>query len=555
MTPAPASRHVGFLPPGLFCLALVAVCLLGSPRSLRAQALPGGAGLAVPGGAGTASAGAGSQVAGLPLGSAAQEGALAGTGYRVGPGDDIAVSIWGENPISEVLRVTPEGKLLIPVVGEVFVDGLELPLLTDRVRASIGRVYKNVEVTVTLVGLRTFQVHVVGEVERPGTYEARAVDRLSSVIARAGGTLKSAGSRRIEIRSADSLRTTADFLRFQRLGDIDSNPLLSDGDLILVPLLRDRVSVFGSVPRPGELELIPGDVLPEIVELAGGLTAGAVVDSVVISGYDRDGVRPRRTTIYSLEPGISDVANLPRVPLEGDDRIFLRRRPRYHEDNLVTLEGEVLFPGVYDIVPRETRLSEVITRAGGFLATAAIEEAQLIRTAEEAEPDRELVRLSKIQPSEMSPEEYDYFRARSRQREGWMAIDFVRLFRQGDTTLDITLEPGDRIVVPKRKNFVKVVGRVTRPGNVTFHPGADAEYYIREAGGFTWDARKGRVRVINGLTGQKLKKNDVKTINPGDTVWVPERPQRDYVGIFRGAISFLTGLATIYLVVDTAANR
>lgn len=493
--------------------------------------------------------------ASFPPPTESQEGVLVGGDYRVGPGDEIAISIWGEMPVTHALRVTPEGKLLIPLVGEIFVNGYDMPEVRRTVLSNTARVYRNVEVTITLVGLRTFKIHVVGEVERPGTYEARAVERVTTVLARAGGIAKTAGSRRIEVRNADTLRATVDLLRFERLGDLDANALVSDGDLIFVPLLRERISVFGSVRRPGELELVPGDRLPEVVALAGGLGEGAVVDSVVISGYAEDGIATERRTVFALNPGVTDAASLPSVPLESDNRIFLRRQPKFHEDNLVTVEGDVLFPGVYDISPGKTTLTEIVQRAGGFLATAALEEAELVRTAGENEPDRELLRLAKIQPSEMSPEEYDYVRARSRLREGWMAIDFVRLFRRGDRSQDIPLEPGDRIRVPRQRNFVKVIGRVLRPGNVTYSSGADADYYIREAGGYTWDARKGRVRVINGLTGQRVKKNDVKALNPGDTVWVPEKPNRDYGAMLKSAISFLTGLATIYLVVDTAANR
>jgi protein involved in polysaccharide export with SLBB domain len=483
----------------------------------------------------------------------ALEKALAGEGYRVGPGDELAIGIWGDIPAVHQLVVTPEGKLLIPFVGEIFVNGLLLPEATRHIQETLLHSYRDVLVTVTLLRLRTFQVHVVGEVLHPGTYGARAVDRASAVIFRAGGLTDLAGSRRVEIRNADTLRAVADLVRFVRAADLSANPRLQDGDVVFVPLRRERVWVYGAVQRPGGYELVPGDSLGGLVRLAGGLQDGAVVDSVAVSSYADDGVTSLRRTI-TMADGDFTSGPVSRLRLQNDDRVFIQRRPKWHEERLVRVEGEVSFPGIYDIDPEKTSLADVIRRAGGFTAEAALEEAQVIRTRGEAKQDREFERLLKLDPSELRTEENDYVRARSRQREGRMAVDFVRLFIEGDRSQDITLEPDDVIRVPPRRNYVKVMGRVLRPGNVIYKAGADADYYVAEAGGFTWNAQKSKVRVIKAITGQWLKKGDVGPLDPGDTVWVPEKPDRDYWRFVKETVAFLTGLATIYIVVDNATK-
>jgi len=485
--------------------------------------------------------------------SQALEGALDADAYRLGPGDEIAVTIWGERSFAHDLRVTPEGKVLIPLVGEIVLDQLTLPEATERIRSAILERFRNVDISVTLVNLRTFQVHVVGEVVEPGTYEARAIDRVSSVITRSGGLKPQAGLRRIEVRQADTLRVCADLLRFARLGDLGANPLLRDGDVVHVPMVHERVWIYGDVQRPGIIELAPGDSLGGLIALAGGLSAGAVTDSIELSSYEADGTKSRQTTILAADTngfGLDGAA----VELRGDDKIFVRRKPEWHEENVVTVAGEVMFPGSYVIEPGETKLTNVVDRAGGFTVDASLEEAELIRTRGET-ADRDFERLSKLDPSEMRDDEYDYMRARSRLSTGRMTVDFVRLFRERDLHADVSLEPGDTIRVPEQRDYVKVLGRVVRPGNVLFRPGADADYYVQEAGGYTWNASKGKVRVIKTITGQWLRKGDADRLEPGDTVWVPEKPDRDYWKIARDAMTFLTGLATIYIVIDSARGN
>jgi protein involved in polysaccharide export with SLBB domain len=337
------------------------------------------------------------------------------------------------------------------------------------------------------------------------------------------------------------------------LADLGSDPLLEDGDVIYVPLLDQRIWIHGAVRRAGEYQLVPGDSLGGLVALAGGLLDGAVTDSIEISSFTADGVS---TAARVLRAGDGSPAGslLSCSDLSADDRIYIRRWPKWHEERLVTVQGEVLYPGVYDIEEGTTTVTQVVARAGGFTESASLEDAELIRTRDSAAKERDYERLSKLDPTEMQPDEYDYVRARSRQRPGWMTIDFVRLFRQGDQSQDLVLERGDVIDIPPRRNYVRVMGRVLRPGNVVYAPGVGAEHYIEEAGGYLWNARRGKVRIIKANTGQWLKKGDVRDLEPGDTIWVPEKPDRDYWRMVRDGVTFLTGLATIYIVVDNATR-
>ena len=115
-----------------------------------------------------------------------------------------------------------------------------------------------------------------------------------------------------------------------------------------------------------------------------------------------------------------------------------------------------------------------------------------------------------------------------------------------------TTRKGLEIPVPTRRDFVSVLGMVADPGNVLHSPGYDPEDYIRLAGGFAEKADKGKARVIRAAGGEWISLKDVHGIEAGDTIWVPEKPERQFWQTFKDIIAVTTQIVTIYLVVDRA---
>ena len=129
---------------------------------------------------------------------------------------------------------------------------------------------------------------------------------------------------------------------------------------------------------------------------------------------------------------------------------------------------------------------------------------------------------------EMKYEEREYYSIKATQKFGKMSVDFPRVFEQGDETDNILLLDDDVIVVPKTGNAVNVAGRVMRPGLVPYKSGAHYSYYLQEAGGLTWNARKRKIRIIKFKTGEWLKPWRNTDIEIGDTIFVPGKPVRNY---------------------------
>ncbi|MBK9282746.1 MAG: SLBB domain-containing protein [Sphingobacteriaceae bacterium] len=204
--------------------------------------------------------------------------------------------------------------------------------------------------------------------------------------------------------------------------------------------------------------------------------------------------------------------------------MIVRIIPEYYIDNFIRIEGWVNYPGVYKIKEDQTKLSEIIKEAGGFRKDASIKDASLSRTTGEVDLDPEYERLKLILRADMTDDEYDYLKAKSRQRKGRVVVDFEELFFNNNVSEDVTLKRGDFISVPEAKNYVTLLGQVVNPGNIVYNENYSVEDYIRLAGGFGWRAIESDVRVIKSNTGEWIDDEDVESIEPGDTIWIPEDP-------------------------------
>jgi protein involved in polysaccharide export with SLBB domain len=505
------------------------------------------------------------------------EAAISGTTYRLGPGDGLTIGIWAPQPIRHDLIITLEGKLLIPAVGELDLDGLVLDMARERIRRAVLSNYHDVDVTVSLTRLRRFQVHVLGQVEQPGTYLGTAVDRVSAAVGWAGGFRVDASQRHVSVIQGDSVRAEADLFVFLKRGQAGSNPWLRDGDIIYVPYGRDILSVQGAVNDPGNFEFLEGDRLSDALSFAGGFRPNAFRDTIEIARYMRSNAPPARFFAIAggglLPASPLDATYLPAIlgqfsleeadaegrrtiypdfALRSDDIVFVRSVPEYRVKKLVEIQGEVVYPGTYAISEGETRLSDVIRRAGGITPEAFLREAQLVRREAVRLEDREFDRLKTVPPADMNEDEYEYFKLRSRENPGLMIVDFHRLLTDGDPSQDILLRHGDLITIPTRRDFISVLGMVGSPGNILYEPGLRPRDYIDLAGGFAEKADKGKARVIRATGGEWVSLKDADILGSGDTIWIPEKQPSRFWDTFKDALLITTQILTIYLIADRA---
>ncbi len=475
------------------------------------------------------------------------------TSYVVGPGDMLSINIFGTKFYTFKVPVNSDGSVVIPNLGTIFVRHGTLRDVRDKIHTLLRSEVQRADIVISLARARQVKVTVSGAVRKPGIVTMPATARVSEALALAGGAVRDTTAlRNIVVRRTDGTEVIADLVRYLRTGDLDANPFVSGGDRIYFPA-RDRyVRVSGAVGMEGRLDFLPGERLYDIIEVCQGFRASAFLDSVVLVRFREDNITADRTFLDLRGHPEDQQAN---IELHAGDLILVRSIPQYQQHRLVLVTGEVRHEGSYSIERGKTTLRSLITRAGGFTADASLEEAVVIRKPPENEKDPEFERLQKIPAADMREDEYQYFKARSREKVGMMVVDFKRLFLQGDTTQDIIMQEGDVVEVPREKNYIRIIGRVNNPGNVIFHETWSYMQYINSVGGYGWRADDGDVRVVKARTGELVDASDEEDyqLEPGDTIWIPEVPETKFWEVAfdaLGVISQIAGIVGIVIAVS-----
>ncbi len=478
------------------------------------------------------------------------EGTLDPYVYVLGPGDVIQIGFWGDVNRQEPVTVNPMGEILLPPVGPVEVAGKTLAEARDLVKSVLSEYYRPGILSVSLVSLRTFQVHVVGFVEVPGAVEVNGVTRVSQAVASAEGILDGGSTRNIVIRRHGEI-LRADLTGYLNIGDNIYNPFLRDGDAIYVPARGGVVRVFGSVGRPGTYEFVEGESLAGLLRLAGGFRPEAYRDEIEIERFDPADSDISKPIVLEGEPAL-----LSGFEMRMGDRVFVRSIPGWQEGATVEIVGEVKFPGVYVIDEGLETLSGIISKAGGLTRDASLAEARLTRTsyALARHPiEGELNVLGAMQSS-YDDREKDLLKTMGRESEGRVAVSFEDIFLGRDESEDALVYSGDIIEIPRASNYIRVAGQVKNPGLVAVVEGRDWSYYVKAAGGFAPDADRRSATLIRGASGVKVDPWGEK-IAAGDVIWVPVRPERDWWQITKDVFSIGAQLATIWLVIDSTKAK
>jgi protein involved in polysaccharide export with SLBB domain len=476
------------------------------------------------------------------------------TEYRVGPGDQLLISIWGQVSQSVASMISAEGVLIVPSVREIDLRDLTLQDAKEKIRKEMSRVYVNADISITLTAPRRFKVNVTGASVKLTSVEVTPMDRVSNVLQKtldwADTTLlKMTSQRNIQVirKSGEILR--ADMTRRNQSGTLKTDPYVTNGDVIFVPPVYAKVSVYGAVAYPGTYEFVRGERLLDMIDLCGGLTNDADSSLAEIVSFVIDTSKVYKTKVIDLAAAIanpSDTVN--NTLVRPDDRIFFKEKANFRRKANVHVVGEVQLPGTYPIVDRETRLSEIIQKAGGFTPDASLENILISRLAYYGgSPDREFERLKLTPLIEMTEIERSYFKAKTRNLNPNVQTDFVTLFSDSKirSSFDVILQAEDYVFVGKSKQTVTVLGGVVLPGLFDLNTGADYKFYIDKAGGYANKAKRGDIKIIKSATKQWLDTDEDVDIQDGDVIFVPEKEPVDGWRIFRETLATVAQIAAV----------
>ena len=460
--------------------------------------------------------------------------------YQVGPGDKLFISISGVKEISSYLIIDQEGWVYIPRVGGIDLTNSTLSEAKQKINDAILKYYRNVDLFISLVDFRMIKVSLIGNVIKPTVFTLPANSRLMDLFDNIKEIKETSDIRNIKVISRNNETKSYDLLKFLRFGDLSSNPVLIEGDAVLVEKINKVVAISGEIIYPAIYEFREGESIADFIKLAGGFTYKARKDSIVLVRFGEDG-KTQNSSYYSFDQILETD-----IVLQNKDQVMIRQIPEYLIDHYVKIDGYVRYPGWYKINKDKTTLKEILAEAGGFLPEASLADATVTRKMDVEDTDPELERLKTIPVENMTEDEYDYYKAKSRQQSGEVVVDFVKLFRDNDMKENIILRKGDVIDVPEKKNYVIMLGQLVNPGKIIYDSTLTVNDYIELAGGFGWRADEGDVRVIKANTGEWIEADDVEHLYSGDTIWVPEDPPGPtFWEVFTESLTILAQVAAV----------
>jgi protein involved in polysaccharide export with SLBB domain len=459
--------------------------------------------------------------------------------YPLGPGDVLSVAVFGDFSHVYVVPVTPEGTVVIPEMGIARVLGLNLDQAQERVRQVVARLYRGVDVTVTLSRVRSFKVFVAGDVRSPGMRTANAATRVSEVVPEAvsGMTWR----RNLLLRRAGGDSVRVDIARFMLLGDPSGNPTLREGDAVVVPPLDLRVDVYGGLRFTGTYEYRSGETLAEFLTVAnaGGGFPSNSADTVLLTRFVD--ARARREYRFSQAEAMGERGR--GFVLQPMDALFVATVSNYRVQVTAEVSGEVVRPGVYPVRNDTTTVRELVEMAGGFTARASLTQARLLRTPPPL--NRAESELRTIPPEQLTAQERQILQVRALSDANSVVIDFRQLFAAGGDAYRQTVHAGDKLEVPDRRSEVVVLGAVREPGILNYVPGQTVGAYVARAGGATRRADLVRAVVIRARTGSRERAQDIAGVDEGDTVILPYRTDTDWTKVLQTTgtvVGTITGL-------------
>ncbi len=335
-------------------------------------------------------------------------------------------------------------------------------------------------------------------------------------------------------------------------GDLASNPYLQNDDVIKLLPIESSVELVGQVNKPGAYELIAGEKLSDLIQYGLGFTQDADLANIRINRLNGETGQLKSWTVnYNL---IKDnLQHADNIVLEHNDVVKVSTKPYLYEKKVVKVMGLVRYPGEYSIDDNSTLLS-VLEHAGGPLPSADLNFAMLIDKSTYGSFDPDLERLLSLNITTMTVTEYSYYQTKLREISGKHYIDIKKLWETKDKSIDRPVKDGDILFIREPQMLVNVSGAVRNAGLQPWDASKNWQDYIVNAGGYTNSAYESKIRIIRYNTKAWVKITRETSVNPGDEIFIPEKPDRTFWEYFTEGLTITAQLITIILGINTLAK-
>lgn len=399
--------------------------------------------------------------------------------YRLGPGDEVIVDIWGANEATIRQVISPEGNIMVSQIGPIYLSGLTIAEAGNRVRENLSRKYAGIsgdnpesQVRVTLGQIRTIQINVMGEVAVPGTYRLSSFSTVFHALYRAGGVSSIGSLRSIRVMRGGREVAVVDVYAYLMEGAISDDIRLEEGDVILVPPYEELVHIEGKVKRPMYYEMKSGETMTSLLEYAGGFMGDAYTKEVRV--IRRTG---RENRLFSVE-----ASSFPSWTLADGDAVTVGAiLDRFA--NRVEIRGAVYRPGMYELGGSLNTVKELVTRAEGLTGDAFCSRVLLTREREDLTHEVLAIDLEGVMSGRLP---------------------------------DVPLQREDVLVIPsihelQAKGAFTIAGEVTRPGVYPYAENTTLEDLLVQAGGLLESASTVKVDISRRL-------RDAKSLESGKEI-------------------------------------
>jgi protein involved in polysaccharide export with SLBB domain len=417
------------------------------------------------------------------------------------------------------------------------------------------------------------RVIIRGAVFRPGDYELKKGMTLSQLIENASGLKEDAFMQRgtvTRLKADNSIEIIA-FNVSDVLNKTTDIPLKREDiiDIASIFDLRDKyqVSINGSVRKPGNFAFAEGMKVEDLIFKAGGFAEGASSKRIEvarrINDADPESKNSKVAKVFSVDVDAQLKTINTNFVLMPFDIVSVYTLPGYEKQRTVKIEGEVLYPGTYTIETKNEKISDLVARAGGVTASADIEGGSLKRTntailgVDKNKVDTAAIAQERQEQITRLRKNYKDSTADNNaiKRNNFVGINLPAIMKSPGSNIDIILEDGDVLRIPKQQQLVRVNGEVLYPSAVVYDPDKDFKDYVLNAGGFSPKALKRGAYVVypNGTvkgTRKFLFFNSHPEVKPGSEIYVPLKPEPKG-NTAQEILGFSTGLASLAALIIT----
>jgi protein involved in polysaccharide export with SLBB domain len=389
--------------------------------------------------------------------------------YILGPDDQLLLDVYGVNLSQQKLVVDAEGNVYVKYAGPIPVNGLTLEDASKVINKKLAKFYPAIassqtKVQLTVTGIRSIKIIVLGAVKKPGTYSLTSLATLFNALYVSGGPNDNGSFRNIELVRNNKVIVKADLYDFLLNSNQKSNVRLMDNDVIKIPFVQTRIALTGELNRPGLFEMQPNETLDGAIRFAGGYKSNAFkarITGIRNTDFERKVIDVTKPEIATFKPQNGDAYSVGSLLDKYENRIII--------------DGAVFKPGTYALEKGLT-VAQLLQKAEGLREDAYTERVIIIRTREDLTKEYISVNLNTPLGKNLLLQKEDVIKISS--------------------IFDI-----------KEKFAVTIEGAVRKPGSYGFEDSLSLKSLLLMAGGFADNATGKNIEISR-------RKRDVEVNNP-----------------------------------------